>query len=227
MVFELFRGSGDSQVEAIEEEIGQMLATASETLRLALDAITRRTEPDAVGRTLRKRDKSINKVERAIRRQLIVHAGVRGALADVPAMFVYMSIAKDIERVGDMAKDLWDLAAAGADMSTEPLRQVADSVGEAVLRLIDDTIRAFGERDGDAAIEILNASDEAVDRYEAAMLEQLHGDDVGSAVTTALFYRHVTRITAHLMNVLTAVVMPFERLDYWDEDKVDREQLSP
>ena len=25
------------------------------------------------------------------------------------------------------------------------------------------------------------------------------------------------------MNVLTAVVMPFERLDYWDEDKVDRD----
>lgn len=31
------------------------------------------------------------------------------------------------------------------------------------------------------------------------------------------------RITAHLMNVLTAVAMPFERLDYWDEDKIDRD----
>ncbi len=227
MVFELFRSSGDSQIDAIEEEVREMLATASETLRMALDALTRRTEPDAVGRKLRKRDKSINKVERAIRRQLIVHAGVRGALADIPVLFVYMAIAKDIERVGDMAKDLWDLAAAGADMSTEPLREVADSVGETLGRLIDDTARVFGERDGEAAIEILNASDEAVDRYEEAMLAQLQADDTAIAVTSALFYRHVTRITAHLMNVLTAVVMPFERLDYWDEDKVDREQLSP
>lgn len=227
MVFELFRGSGDSQVDAIEEEVRVMLTTASETLRMALDALTRRTEPDAVGRKLRKRDKSINKVERAIRRQLIVHAGVRGALADVPVLFVYMAIAKDIERVGDMAKDLWDLAAAGADMSAEPLREVADTVGETLGRLIDDTARVFGERDAEAAIEILNASDEAVDRYEEAMLAQLQADDAGTAVTSALFYRLVTRITAHLMNVLTGVVMPFERLDYWDEDKVDREQLSP
>lgn len=223
MVFELFRGSGESQVESIEEEIGQMLATASESFRLALDALTRRTDPEDVGRTLRKRDKSINKVERAIRRQLIVHAGVRGALADVPVLFVYMSIAKDIERVGDMTKDLWDLAAAGADMSREPLLDEADAIGRTVLSLIDDTSRVFRERDAEAAIEILNASDERIDQYEEQMLAQLHGDDVARAVTAALFYRHVTRITAHLMNVLTAVVMPFERLDYWDEDKIDRE----
>jgi hypothetical protein len=42
-------------------------------------------------------------------------------------------------------------------------------------------------------------------------------------VPKALLFRHLKRITAHLMNVLTAVVMPFDRLDYWDEDKVDRE----
>src|SRR5690606_8826382 len=120
MVFELFRGTGESQVESIEEAVAEMLATASETLRMALDAMTRRADPAEIGAKLRKRDKSINKVERAIRRQLIVHAGVRGSLADAPVLFVYMAIAKDIERVGDLAKDMWDLAANGADMSAPP-----------------------------------------------------------------------------------------------------------
>lgn len=223
MVFELFRGSGESQVESIEEAVAQMLETASETFRMALDALTRRIDPDAIGPTLRKRDKSINKVERAIRRQLIVHAGVRGSLADAPVLFVYMAIAKDIERVGDLAKDMWDLAANGADMSREPLLGVTNTVGEKVLHLIEETSRVFGERDGEAAIEILNASDDDVDRYEKAMHAQLEAPEAEPAVTSALFYRYVMRITAHLMNVLTAVVMPFERLDYWDEDKIDRE----
>lgn len=223
MVFELFRGSGESQVESIEEAVAQMLETASETFRMALDALTRRIDPDAIGPTLRKRDKSINKVERAIRRQLIVHAGVRGSLADAPVLFVYMAIAKDIERVGDLAKDMWDLAANGADMSQEPLLGVTNTVGEKVLHLIEETSRVFGERDGEAAIEILNASDDDVDRYEKAMHAQLEAPEAVPAVTSALFYRYVMRITAHLMNVLTAVVMPFERLDYWDEDKIDRE----
>lgn len=223
MVFDLFRGSGESQVEAIETEIAQMLATSGETFQLAMDALVRAVPPDSVGKTLRKRDKSINKVERAIRRQLIVHAGVRGSDADVPLLFVYMSIAKDIERVGDLAKDMWDLAAAGADMSNESALGEVRAVGDTVARLIAETSRVFGSRDTDAAISVLNESDAAVDRYEELMLAQLAADTAGPAVARALFYRYVMRITAHLMNVLTAVVMPFERLDYWDEDKIDRE----
>lgn len=223
MVFELFRGTGESQVETIEEEIATMLATSAETFRMALDAITRRTEPEAIGKKLRKRDKSINRVERAIRRMLIVHAGVRGSLADAPVLFVYMAIAKDIERVGDLAKDMWDLAAAGADMSRGELLAQADEVGEKVSWLIEETSRVFGERDTEAAIEILKASDADVDTYEDRMLAQLEGETAHLSVAAALFYRYVMRITAHLMNVLTAVVMPFERLDYWDEKKIDRE----
>lgn len=223
MVFELFRGAGPSQIEAIESEIATMLATASETFSMALDAITRRTEPEAIGKKLRKRDRSINRVERAIRRMLIVHTGVRGALADTPVLFAYMSVAKDIERVGDLAKDMWDLAATGADMSQGSHLQEADEVGEKVRRLIAETARVFGARDTEAAIELLNQSDEDVDVYEERMHAQLEATDARSAVAAALFYRYAMRITAHLMNVLTAVVMPFERLDYWDEDKIDRD----
>ena len=37
------------------------------------------------------------------------------------------------------------------------------------------------------------------------------------AVPRALLYRFLKRITAHSMNVVTAVVMPVDRLDYYDE----------
>src|SRR5690606_629219 len=119
----------------------------------------------------RKRDRSINKVERQIRRMLIVHAGVRGALADAPVLFAYMSVAKDIERVGDLAKDLWDLAAEGAEMSEGALRDEADEVGEKIKWMIGETRKAFASRDSDTAIAILRASDEDVDVYE----ERMHG----------------------------------------------------
>lgn len=52
---------------------------------------------------------------------------------------------------------------------------------------------------------------------------QMDADDTRTAVAAALFYPYVMRITAHLMNVPTAMVMPSERLDYWDEDKIDWE----
>src|SRR3990170_1548449 len=39
----------------------------------------------------------------------------------------------------------------------------------------------------------------------------------------AVLYRYFKRITAHLMNILTSLVMPIDRLDYYDETKADRE----
>ena len=36
-------------------------------------------------------------------------------------------------------------------------------------------------------------------------------------------YRYYKRIVAHLMNLLSAVVMPLDRLDYYDEAPEDRE----
>jgi hypothetical protein len=42
------------------------------------------------------------------------------------------------------------------------------------------------------------------------------------AVAQALTYRYLKRIVAHLLNVLSAVVMPVDRLDYFDEDPEDR-----
>jgi hypothetical protein len=40
------------------------------------------------------------------------------------------------------------------------------------------------------------------------------------AVPRALLFRYYKRIVAHLMNLLSAVVMPLDRLDYFDEERV-------
>jgi phosphate uptake regulator len=223
MVFEFFRGKGESQVETIEAQIGEMLATTRETFGMALDALTRRADPEEVGKPLRKADRSVNKVERRIRRELVVHAGVRGSEADIPLLLTYMSISKDIERIGDMTKDMWGLAAAGVDISASPYLDEILGHAEGISDLITETARVFSERDAESATRLLKEMDALKDRYEELMLAQLHSaGPTSEAVARALLYRHIHRIAAHLMNVMTAVVMPLDRLDYWDEDKVDR-----
>jgi hypothetical protein len=42
------------------------------------------------------------------------------------------------------------------------------------------------------------------------------------SVPRALYYRYLKRITAHLMNMMTSLVAPLDRLDYYDEAKDDR-----
>jgi phosphate uptake regulator len=82
-----------------------------------MSALTGRRRRGDVNDELRATDQKVNRLEREIRRELVVHASVFGAI-DTPAVLVYMSIVKDVERVGDYAKNLVDLALDGANFST-------------------------------------------------------------------------------------------------------------
>lgn len=42
------------------------------------------------------------------------------------------------------------------------------------------------------------------------------------AVPRALLYRHFKRVVAHLMNLLSALVMPVDGLDYYDGPRKGR-----
>ena len=53
-------------------------------------------------------------------------------------------------------------------------------------------------------------------RYAAAT------DRGGEAVPRALLYRHFKRVAAHVMNVLSAVVMPVDGLDSYDGPRKSR-----
>jgi hypothetical protein len=69
--------------------------------------------------------------------------------------------------------------------------------------------------------------DEVLDEYDECLLAQLRSDGpTQDAVARALLCRYLKRITAHLMNVITSLVMPIERLDYYDEKKSDRDSGS-
>lgn len=226
MVFEFFKGHGESQVGLIEGEIQEMLGLCRETFELAYAALVGEAESAEAGELLQGRDRSVNRMERSIRRQLVVHAGVRGAAADMPLILTYMSIIKDIERIGDYAKNIWDMAEAGVDMAGSPERQELDLQADRTRQLIDDTARIFKDRDVEAANQLLPQVDAWLDEHDAEVRGLLTSDRPSrEGVPRALFHRYTKRIHAHLMNVLTALVMPFDRLDFWDEDRAGREEV--
>lgn len=223
MVFEFFRGGADKQLEEIEGHVIQMLLDCRHTFDLAINSLIGGTEPSTVGKRISKVDIGVNKTERAVRKELLVHTSVRGARADLPLVLSYMSIVKDAERVGDYAKNIWDLADAGIDLSDAPdldhLTDVRDRTSEA----IGETARIFRERDTTAAHETIKALDAFLDECDAEIRCQLESTGAArDAVSRALLYRYLKRIGAHLMNVLTSLVMPVHRLDFYDEKKADR-----
>jgi phosphate uptake regulator len=223
MVMEFFRGGADKELEQIEQTIQQMLVDCRHTFDVAINALLGGTDPDLVKKDIKKTDRQVNKAEREVRRELVVHASVRGASADIPMVLVSMSIVKDAERIGDYAKNIFDIAREGVDMSNDEDLDQLIAHRDRVSRLIAETARIFGERDTEAAHLILQTEDENLDEYDALVVAQIEsGRPAREAVPRALLYRYFKRITAHAMNVLTSLVMPIDRLDYYDEDKADR-----
>lgn len=223
MVLNFFRSGSEGSLEVIEQQLQEMLSDNETTFGYAADSLFGRVSPEEIGKPLRKSDRQVNRGERSIRRELIIHAGVAGA-ADYPLMLVYMSIIKDIERVGDYSKNIWDLTVDGftlehasdAEMWAERIERTAD--------LISATASIFAERDEERAKEMLLQMDQWTDDFDDEISKLVReGSDAGAAAPRALLNRYLKRVTAHLMNVMTAVVMPLDRLDYWDEDRVDRD----
>jgi phosphate transport system protein len=222
MAIRFFRGRDDERLVGIESKIQTMLRLDRHEFDLAMRALNGSAVAATVNDELRATDRKVNELEREIRRELIVHTSVFGAI-DTPAVLVYMSVVKDVERIGDYAKNLVDLARDGADFSRVPdaeeWRRIAAEVSEA----ITETGSAFGDRDGERARRLMSRGGRMLGEFDRAVSALVRADDPASqAVARALAWRYLKRVVAHQMNILSAVVMPLDRLDYFDEDPEDR-----
>jgi phosphate uptake regulator len=219
--FGLQRDASD-RLDRIEATLQRMLADDRHAFDLAMSALVGGAAARSVGAELRATDHRVNEAEREIRRELVVHASVHGGI-DTPAVLVYMSIVKDVERVGDYAKNLFDLANDGADLSRTAQADHYVALRDQVSDLILEVAEAFRDRDPERSRALLTSGDSLMDDFDDAVSALVREEPEGQqAVARALTYRYLKRIVAHLLNVLSAVVMPVDRLDYFDEDPEDR-----
>ncbi len=222
MPFGFLKSDGSDRLDRIEATLQRMFVDDRHSFDLAMSALVGGAEPATVGPDLRASDHKVNEAEREIRRELVVHAGVYGGI-ETPAILVYMSIVKDVERIGDYAKNLYDIAADGVVLDAGELREEIRTLRSAISTMIVEVADTFAQRDADRSRRLLEQGDEMLDAFDGRVSELVTGRITGPHVVAyALTYRYLKRIVAHLMNVLSAVVMPVDRIDYFDEDPEDR-----
>lgn len=217
-MFSIFRDS--DQLENVEQQLAAMLAQCQDAYRLATEALFGEADPTKAGEELLELDQEINRTERAVRRELLVHGTVRGAEVDQGLMLTYMSVAKDIERIGDKCKDIWELTGMGANLSVgediEELTKHRNHVAE----LITWTLDAFTTEDADKVHELIATIDDDAAHYDTHVIHFVESDMPSRyAAPRALFYRYIKRLSKHLSNILSSVVMPVDRLDFYKRSK--------
>lgn len=224
-MFSLFRDA--DQLQHVEEQLVQMLASCQDAYRLATAATFGETDAQEAGAELKALDKEINRTEREIRRELLIHGTVRGTDVDQGLMLTYMSLAKDIERIGDKCKDIWEIADMGANLSQGEAVDELQKDREHIAELLEDTLDAFAREDSDKVHELVPGIKDADSYYDDHVQEYVMSDFPSrETAPRALFYRYIKRLSAHLANILSSIVMPVDRLDFYDPDKAIEEADS-
>ena len=181
--------------------------------------ILRESDDAEINREIRKKDKLVNQYERDVRRMVMTHCSLRGA-SELPSGMALISIVMDIERIGDLTKNIVDLAVI------HPSRLVIPECDEQ-LKLIEETIKSrfaatietLQTQDEEQANLLVSTHKEEVTRVASAILDKIIIGDIKSlsapdAAEAALYLAYMKRIGAHLKNVATSVVHPIEWIGY-------------
>ena len=168
-------------------------------------------------------------MERRIRKQVIAHLSVRGVSPHVPYCLLLMSLVKDVERIGDYAKNLSEVI----DFYPEPLPDdeiIAElrEIRRGVESAFADSSEVFSRSDRERAMVLISACRDLAHRSDQ-LLPRIARSDYNAALTTAVVLgaRYYKRIGAHVQNILTSVVMPLHKLDYYDEDSALPDDDNP
>jgi len=217
----LFRS--DDAIARMGEDFSTMLGLASELAVRAGQVFFGETSKENEREEIAKRDRKINKLERQIRKQVIVHLTINADSGDVPYSLLLMGIVKDVERLGDYAKNLAEIHDEGGgpvpdDENAAELRQIR--------QIVEETFGAvnavFTASDSDAAIELIKGGRDVGRRCDA-LITKVAGSSYDAATTTSMVLatRYYKRFESHLLNVLSGIVMPLHKLNYFDEDLLD------
>jgi len=171
-----------------------------------------------------RRDVEVNRTERVIRRRIVEHLSVQPGM-DVPACLILMSVVKDAERIGDYCKNILE----AAELETEPVTK-SDFAGkfESVSRDIDGvfskTAKALAESDEVLGQEVIVEERDINARCDS-LVERVARADLPArvAVPWGLLARYLKRVSAHLGNMASSLVMPLHKLDYYDEKLLKKE----
>lgn len=207
-----------SALKHVFRNFDDMLKTSKNMFEMATESLfseQRDIEPSK--RRLVEMDSRLNTLQQVIRRDIITHIAVQGISDIVPCM-VMMSVIKDAERTGDYTKNIIEIAEHCASIHNDPLYEELKSMRSKIAVWYDKTRNAIDKTDGNLAREAQRETYDLEKKCDKLIWDLASDNGGRNAVAAALMLRFFKRISAHLGNILTTVVMPFDKIDYFEKE---------
>ena len=162
-------GQFNAELENIRNQLLVMGGLVEQQMNDAIDTIHEQNKE--VAKRVVERDRKVNSLEVSIDEECTrIIAKRQPAASDLRLIIAIIKTIADLERIGDVAKQIAHMVIDNANKTQPPLVSV-EHMGRNVVKMLHDSLDAFARMDVEAAVHI-HASDIKVNReYESVVRE--------------------------------------------------------
>jgi phosphate transport system protein len=210
----------------LTQALNDSYAMLESTEEMFIESVKSLRESDTgeMGMDVYKKDQVVNKYQREVRSKVLKHLAITGGAHIIPGL-ILTSIVIDIERIGDYTKNIKDLAVAHPKrLECGSYEEDIRKIEQGVAGLFREALPALKDSDKVRAARLMKDNWWMIRRSDEIVEELIKEKDTSlsprDAVSTAVYARFLKRIAAHLINMLTSVVNPFESIGFHGDDEV-------
>ncbi|RYG10864.1 MAG: phosphate signaling complex protein PhoU [Caulobacteraceae bacterium] len=198
------------ELDQLTAEVARMGGLAEAQVADAIESVARRDI--ALARAVVERDARLDAMHRDIERKSIRLIALRQPVAsDLRRTLAAMKLAVDLERTGDLAKNI---AKRGLNLAgnepMQPLTRSIERMGRLVSARLRDVLDAYTAGELDGALAVWASDDEVDEHYNALfreLLTYMMGDPrtIGACTHLLFMAKNLERIGDHATNIAETV----------------------
>ncbi len=223
----------DVDLQELARKVAEMGGLAEKEIADAVDALAKRDS--ALAQRVIATDISTDQLQREIEEKAILTIARRQPMAvDLREIVAALRIANDLERIGDLAKNIAKrVVALNGDFPPQKLIRGVEHIADLVLEQIKDVLDSFAQRDLAKAIAVWNGDDKIDAMYTSLfreLLTYMMEDPRNITFCTHLLFcaKNIERMGDHATNVAETVYYMVEGRALMDErPKGDTTNITP
>ena len=198
------------ELNQLTAEIARMGGLAEAQVADSIDSVARRDV--GLARSVIERDSKLDQLHRDIEKKAIRMIALRQPVAsDLRRTYGAIKMASDLERTGDLAKNIAKRALVLAESEPmQPLTRSIERMGRLVSMRLRDVLDAYTASEVDRALAVWQTDDEVDEHYNALfreLLTYMMGDPrtIGACTHLLFMAKNLERIGDHATNIAETV----------------------
>ena len=216
----------DSVLEELREDLYRMGSRSEAILDKSLRAVWDRDIE--LAKEVAEDDIEIDRLEVAIDERVLRALALQAPVAeDLREVLAVKMIATDLERVGDLARNIAKSARRISQQPADPYPASLPTLARTAQRVLRSALDAFSRNDAGLARTVMSeddAVDEAHDEVIRSMIRSIenHPERASQDVDVIMVAKHLERVGDHATNIAEDVILVAEARNVKHEAKLER-----